>query len=93
MSSNEKQQDGNNNNNNNKKKDWFLQQSIGNLTKIINNYDKISEQDAVPENQDCLFCSRIPQNRRSSKIGLRSHMFQCSVRRTLLNGHVSNNDA
>ena len=90
MSSNEKQQDGNNNNN--KKKDWFLQQSIGNLTKIINNYDKISEQDAVPENQDCLFCSRIPQNRRSSKIGLRSHMFQCSVRRTLLNGHVSNND-
>ncbi len=71
-------------------KDWYLRKQNEKLAKSINRWDQTSETMKVPENQDCLFCSRIPQNRRSSKIGLRSHMFQCSVRRTLFNGHISN---
>ena len=67
-------------------KDWYMQESIDRLTSTINRWDAVSESMEVPENQDCLFCSRIPQNRRATKIGLRSHMFQCSVRKTLLNG-------
>ena len=67
-------------------KDWYMQESIDRLTSTINRWDAVSESMEVPENQDCLFCSRIPQNRRATKIGLRSHMFQCSVRKTLLSG-------
>ena len=71
-------------------KDWYMQESIDRLTSTINRWDAVSESMEVPENQDCLFCSRLPQNRRATKIGLRSHMFQCSVRKTLLNGCYKN---
>ena len=55
-------------------KDWYMQESIDRLTSTINRWDAVSESMEVPENQDCFF-ARIPQNRRATKIGLRSHMF------------------